>query len=151
MSNYEYKCGTCGAKGVKLWRSYSMFLRDGDFRCVDCACIESDDKHDASSVREDGSRISYTMIIGNETQFGRTVVARFSGDVKPESIAKGYELKQEESDQLGWYVPAIAIDGRANPERPEGYWGYASYNDDRKDDWDYWIELPLRVKAEVPA
>lgn len=33
----NYKCGVCGAKGVKLWRDYQTFLDNQTLRCTDCA------------------------------------------------------------------------------------------------------------------
>jgi len=31
-------CEGCGARGVKLWRSYGLFLWNASLFCVDCAC-----------------------------------------------------------------------------------------------------------------
>ena len=33
-----YKCGECGATGVKLWREWNTFLDYQTLRCVKCAC-----------------------------------------------------------------------------------------------------------------
>ncbi len=37
------KCGKCGVVGVKLWRSYGMFLRDEDVQCATCCGITAAD------------------------------------------------------------------------------------------------------------
>jgi len=35
-----YKCSTCGAEGVKLWRGYNTMVSHQQFFCVRCVCKE---------------------------------------------------------------------------------------------------------------
>jgi hypothetical protein len=50
----SYVCGTCGAKGCKLWREYQTFLENQRLHCCDCAA--EDQGKDISSMTEDGRR-----------------------------------------------------------------------------------------------
>lgn len=50
---------------------------------------------------------------------------------------RGYD-----TTELGWYVPAIQCQAD-----PEVFWGYSSWTEERRGDWDYWTALPLRNAA----
>lgn len=49
----DYKCGTCGATGCKLWREYSTFLDHQTLECCDCA--GKSQSKDVSHIASDGS------------------------------------------------------------------------------------------------
>lgn len=56
----DYKCGTCGVTGVKLWREYNSFCPE--LACVECACKRSQNGHCSAPVQladvaEDGTHI----------------------------------------------------------------------------------------------
>ncbi len=48
----DYKCGECGAHGVKLWRLYQTFLDHQQFTCAECSA-KAEDK-DISGINADG-------------------------------------------------------------------------------------------------
>jgi len=50
----DYKCDSCGATGVKLWREYQTFADCTELRCARCAAKVSD--KDISNMEVDGSR-----------------------------------------------------------------------------------------------
>ncbi len=52
LDDIPYVCGDCGAGGVKLWRSYSMFLRPGAYKCADCTAVYRE--ADISTQHPDG-------------------------------------------------------------------------------------------------
>lgn len=146
-----YACEGCGASGVKLWRDYGTPFH-WDLWCVDCACAKSDPEKpiDPATVAEDGTRVSHVrFVLANE--FGGPVMVEFDGPVPKERYLGTYnamtvERREETSDQLGWYVPAIQ-----SHDDPDVYWGYSSWTEERKGDWDAWAALPLRAKATVSA
>lgn len=55
----DYKCGTCGATDVKLWREYQTF--SPQLLCADCAAV--DQHKDISDIDAGGMR---------SDKFGRT-------------------------------------------------------------------------------
>jgi hypothetical protein len=50
----KYKCGSCGAKGCKLWREYQSF--HVELRCAPCAAKEQG--KDISTIDADGMRLT---------------------------------------------------------------------------------------------
>ena len=73
----NYKCGECGATGVKLWREYQTFLEHQTLRCAKCAA--KDQKKDISDIDDDGRHTLDSKTFG----------------------------PGQKSDQIGWYVPAV--------------------------------------------
>lgn len=57
----RYRCGTCGAKGCKLWREYNTMACYTELVCCDCA--GKSQKKDVSTIDAGGYR---------ETEYGRT-------------------------------------------------------------------------------
>jgi hypothetical protein len=52
----DYKCGSCGAHGCKLWRRYQTVLDAQDLFCADCA--GKHEKHDVSDIDGDGRSVA---------------------------------------------------------------------------------------------
>lgn len=50
----DYRCGSCGASGCKLWRDYNAFLDQQSLECCDCA--GKSEKEDVSDIDAAGSR-----------------------------------------------------------------------------------------------
>ena len=55
----EYKCGTCGAKGVKLWRYLSIFAVELECRQCMYARGDAEDKAQILMMGEDGLMPGY--------------------------------------------------------------------------------------------
>lgn len=47
----DYRCGECGASGLKLWRRYQTFLEHQALLCADCAVC---DQKKPGAIGEDG-------------------------------------------------------------------------------------------------
>lgn len=47
-----YRCGTCGAHGVKLWREYQTFLSQQTLECA--SCVGKSQKKDVSEMNAEG-------------------------------------------------------------------------------------------------
>lgn len=65
-----YRCGTCDAAGVKLWREYNTFLDHQSLRCATCAA--ADQGKDVSGIGPDGT---YPSEYGRTDQIGWYVPA----------------------------------------------------------------------------
>ncbi len=48
----DYKCGTCGTTGCKLWRRYQTFLDGQTLECCDCAAKSQEE--DVSDIDDNG-------------------------------------------------------------------------------------------------
>lgn len=64
----DYKCGDCGATGVKLWREYQTF--DPALRC--CNCAAKSQGKDISDIDREGI---HTSDLGKTDQIGWFVPA----------------------------------------------------------------------------
>lgn len=142
-----YACKGCGATGVKLWRDYGTPFH-WDLWCVDCACAKTGGEYssetiDPALIQEDGARVTYTHYFDKTTRLGLLSV---KGAVDEDSYVPSIEKRVETSDSIGWRVPAIQ-----SQDDPDVYWGYSSWTEERKGDWDAWAALPLRAKATVDA
>lgn len=116
-----YRCGDCGAHGVKLWREYQTFLDHQSLRCADCACAEQTRGGRSYSVRA--------------LDDGRVRVATIYDPDKEPALYLVFGGNDEGGDQIGWRIPAVpTADG-------ETYWGYTSVP---ADGVTWWKRLPLR-------
>lgn len=70
----DYKCGQCGAKGVKLWRLYNVFLDHQKLFCCDCAAIDQRKKTAVARIDSDG-RVPYERFGGRGDQIGSLIPA----------------------------------------------------------------------------
>lgn len=71
MTPPSYRCGTCGATGVKLWRDYQTFLEHQTLLCARCACTEQ--KKDVHRIDARG-RIR-DQLVGRTDQIGSRIPA----------------------------------------------------------------------------
>lgn len=108
-----YRCGDCGALGVKLWREYNTVLEHQTLRCFVCAV-----KQQKKTVRVvDGN--------GRTDCYAKTLGADRLGD------------------QIGWLIPAVPTvtpDDGASIGKDGTYWGYTSVPTDALS---WWYTLPI--------
>jgi hypothetical protein len=84
----EYRCGTCGAHGCKLWRKYQTCLERQWLYC--CACAGKDQNHDVTGIDDNGMSVSAAGADAN-------------GKIWPGRL----------HDSIGWLVPAVPTEDRA--------------------------------------
>lgn len=101
----KYKCSTCGAHGVKLWREYQTFLDNQSLLCGSCACKEQ-------------SKEGKTF----------TIEAKEGGKLYITHYPDPYEFSGS-GDQIGWRIPAVPT------KEGDTYWGYTSVPQDGCDWW----------------
>jgi len=117
----RYRCGTCEASGVRLWREYQTFLEHQTLACADCAAREQSKNGKSYSValRADGHAC---------------VTTTYDREKEPK-LWQIFNGRDEGGDQIGWRIPAVPT------EDGQTYWGYTSVP---KEGCDWWNALPLR-------
>lgn len=70
----EYKCGCCGATGVKLWRSYNTVLEQQALKCRACAQVEQKRTHDWNEGDAIGWLVPAVPTVKGDTFWGYSSV-----------------------------------------------------------------------------
>lgn len=132
----SYKCGKCGAAGVKLWRDYQTFVCYQSLLCLDCACKEQDKTR---TVTEDGLAL-YTGEVHHWYRTSDMPIGYWSGyDPKDGPPQDAIETKSQRvrTDQIGFRVPAVPT------EENDTFWGYTSVPEAG---CIWWGNLPTRME-----
>ncbi len=117
-----YRCGGCGASGVKLWREYQTFLENQSLRCAACACVEQ---------TRDGKKYSV-----EQTASGGVRVTTSYDEMLQPALFKVFSGRDAGGDQIGWRIPAVPTEDGST------FWGYSSVPDGGVA---WWKRLPLQV------
>ncbi len=128
----DYVCCDCGAKGVKLWHDCYTHDKHQPLRCLPCTCSEQGKvrtpTEDGCSLYEEKRHMYRTA--GMESNRWK----QYNPDEGLPSDAVETKVWRNETDQIGWFVPAVPT------EKNDAYWAYTAVPAEA---CEWWYNLPF--------